>query len=113
MINGITFSQDNRQMEASVGVSSKLQLDSFKNKTVSKTINLRPMIKAGAKVEPTQNGFRVTFPRTLTASVKTIEFVKSMLKKCTNGKCDLIDVPDNPLWDIEEIGTNKFLIKQL
>ncbi len=121
MINGINLStSSNAQMNA-LEKSNKAKVynglfggcDSKKIMAKSRKgkLNLNPLKRAGASISPSENGYVVSFARNMTASTKNAQFVQSLLKKCQGKDCDLINISNDPLWDVEEIGINKFLIK--
>ena len=65
--------------------------------------------KSGASVTISGDTAIVSFRSLTTASSMDEGFVKKILAECSGEGCDLINITDEPLWDVKTQG-NKFFI---
>lgn len=111
----IQFSNDNTGLDIIVNGHKKASCECVEENT-AKVINVAFKFRhKGAKVSEKiggSGGLIIDFGRTLIAKKTDVSFVKSVLDDCTSGKCGLINQPDEPIWDIQQLGINKYLITQ-
>ena len=111
----IRFGTSNTAMDIMLNGHKKASCECVRENTAKVTNIASKFRKKGAKISEKiggSGGIIVDFGRTLTAKKTDVSFVKSVLDDCTSGKCGLINQPDEPIWDIQQLGINKYLITQ-
>lgn len=111
----IQFGNDNAGLDIIINGHNKTSFECATDNT-ARIINIASKFRhRGAKVSERvggSGGLIVDFGRTFSAKKTNISFVKSILDYCTSGKCGLINQPEEPIWDIQQLGINKYLITQ-